>query len=66
MWEFVPCIDHPAAENLQAIDVRFASLKLFSPGNLAHCILTVDAAAKTSKRPRVHMTCLHKAQKNRH
>jgi hypothetical protein len=22
MWEFVPCIDHPAAENLEAIDVR--------------------------------------------
>jgi len=26
MWEFVPCIDHPAAESFEAIDVRFGSL----------------------------------------
>jgi len=25
MWEFVPCIDHPAAESFEAIDVRFGS-----------------------------------------
>ena len=25
MWEFVPCLDHPAAENLEAIGVRFGS-----------------------------------------
>ena len=26
MWEFVPCIEHPAAESFEAIDVRFGSL----------------------------------------
>jgi hypothetical protein len=33
MWEFVPCIDHPAAEGFEAIDVRFGSFTTepFSP-----------------------------------
>ena len=30
MWEFVPCIDHPAAENLEAIDVRFELIAKYS------------------------------------